>query len=79
MLTKKQLEYMTACSRRMACCECEAPKTLKRPHRCTDMAAKTALAYRDMLEKIVGNKCEPDKMYLYAEQAEKMLRESEGE
>jgi len=41
--------------------------------------AQTALAYREMLEKIIDHKNEADKMYLYAEKAEKMLKKSKVE
>lgn len=47
---------------------------LKGTKSCIKRAARTALSLREMLQKIIDNKYEPDKMYLYAEKAEKLIK-----
>jgi hypothetical protein len=79
MLNKKQLEDAAkGCNREKPCKECEMYNTGDLVSDCIRILAKTALVYREMLEKIVDHRNEADKMFLFADKAEKLLKEVEG-
>ena len=52
MLTKKQLQDATRCSTRRACSVCSLDKITESVYDCRQQCAKTALAYREMLERL---------------------------
>lgn len=79
MLTKKQLEDAAKCNTLDTSCQnCNCFKIMTMPCDCIAKVAKTALAYREMLERHIIEEGHYSSLEELAE-VEKLLKESEVE